>query len=120
MIMGRKLFGLWLGLFVLLAGCSLVNSPKATVQKFVKAIEKNDMKAMAEVATPETVQLMAMFGTKVQGMVAANTSKKVKTVTETINGDTAVVTIVFDDGEDMSFDLVKADGKWKVSISMGK
>jgi hypothetical protein len=117
--MGKRFFGISFILLILLASCSgSASSPKAAVQKFYKAIEKNDSKAMAEVATPETVQLMAMFGTKIQGMAAAN--GKVKTITETIDGDTAVVTVTFDNGEEENIDLIKVDGKWKVSISMNK
>jgi hypothetical protein len=95
---------------------SLSNSPKAVVQRFVKAIEKNDMKALSEVATPDTVQLITMLGTKVQGMIASQTGGKPKSVTETIDGDTAVVTIVLEDDNEINFDLVKVNGKWKVSI----
>jgi len=105
-------------LVALLAGCSLANSPKATVKKFGKAIEKNDMKALAKVATPETVQLVSMFGSKVQGHAASMSEKKIKKVTEEIDDDTATVTIIFADGEEENFDLVKIDGKWKVDISM--
>jgi hypothetical protein len=102
----------------LLSSCFLTNSPKAAVQKFGKAIEKNDMKALAKVATPETVQLVATFGSKVQGYAASMSQKKIKKVTEEIDGDTAVVTVIFADGEEENFDLVKIDGKWKVNINM--
>jgi hypothetical protein len=102
----------------LLNSCSLMNSPKAAVRKFGKAIEKNDMKALAKVATPETVQLMATFGSKIQGYAASMSDRKIKTVTEEIDGDTAVVTVLFADGEEENFDLKKIDGKWKVHISM--
>jgi PBP1b-binding outer membrane lipoprotein LpoB len=104
---------------VLLASCSgLTNTPKATAQKFYKALEKNDTKALAEVATPETVQLIAMFGTKIQGMMASY--GKIKSITEAIEGDTAVATVVFENGEETNLDLIKVDGKWKVSMSMDK
>ena len=116
--MKKKYFVAGLVLIVLLAGCSLANSPRAAVQKFFKAVEKNDIKAMAQVATPETVQLMAMFGTKVQGMIAANPNGRIKSISEAIEGDTAVVTVIFENGEETNIDLVKADGKWKVSMSM--
>jgi hypothetical protein len=101
-----------------LASCSFFErSPKETVDKFYKTLEKSDFKAMAEVATPETVELMAIFGTKIQGMMAAK-NRKVKTVTEKIDGETAVVTITFDDEEKEIIDLKRIDGKWKVHISM--
>jgi len=102
----------------LLASCSLANSPKVAVQKFGKAIEKNDMNALAKVATPETVQLVATFGSKIQGYAASMSDKKIKTVTEEIHGDNAVVTVIFADGEEEKFDLKNIDGKWKVHISM--
>jgi ketosteroid isomerase-like protein len=102
----------------LLSSCSLGNSPKAAVQKFQKAIEKNDMKALAQVATPETVQLIAAFGSKIQGYAASMSTKKVKKITEEIDGNTAVVTYIFADGEEEDFNLVKIDGKWKVDIGM--
>jgi len=76
------------------------------------------MKALAQVATPETVQLVAAFGSKIQGAVASMSAKKIKKVTEEIDGNTAVVTYVFADGEEENFDLVKIDGKWKVHIEM--
>jgi hypothetical protein len=41
-------------------------------------------------------------------------------MTETIDGDTAVVTVAFENGEEANIDLVKVDGKWKVSMSMDK
>ncbi|MDR2149733.1 MAG: hypothetical protein LBO67_02760 [Spirochaetaceae bacterium] len=40
------------------------NTPAAAAQKFYKALEKNDQKALAEATTPETVQLITMFGSK--------------------------------------------------------
>jgi ketosteroid isomerase-like protein len=113
-----RVFFFSLTILALMANCALVNSPKTAVRKFYKAIENNDSKAMAQVATPETVQLMAMFGTKVQGMVAAN--GKIIAMTEKINGDTAVVTVVFENGEKETLDLIKVNGKWKVSVSMDK
>jgi hypothetical protein len=102
----------------LFAGCSLIDSPKTAVRKFVKAIEKNDMNALAKVATPETVQLMATFGSKIQGYAASMSDRKIKKITEEISGNTAVVTYIFDDGDEEDFDLKKIDGKWKVHISM--
>jgi uncharacterized lipoprotein len=116
--MEKKFFVVGLVLIVLLAGCSAASSPKAAVEKFYKAIEKNDTKTMAEVATPETVQLMAMFGTKVSDAMASY--GKIKSMAETIDGDTAVVTVVFENEEEENFDLIKVDGKWKVSVSMDK
>ena len=98
----------------LIAACGSSESPSSAARKFYAAVEKNDAKAMAQVATPETVQMMAMFGEKAAGMVAAN--GKIKGTTEEIDGDTAVVTLTFENGETENLDLIKVNGKWKVSI----
>jgi ketosteroid isomerase-like protein len=98
-----------------IAGCGGSDSPSSVARKFYAAIEKNDAKAMGQVATPETVQLMAMFGEKASGMVADK--GKITKTSEEIKGDTAVVTLTFADGETETLDLKKVDGKWKVALS---
>jgi ketosteroid isomerase-like protein len=113
--MEKKFLVFGLVIIVLLAGCSAAGSPKAAVEKFYKALERNDTTAMAEVATPETVQMMALFGSMVQEQMKE--SGKFKTGTETIDGDTAVVTLVYENGEEDTVDLVKVDGKWKVTLN---
>jgi len=100
----------------MMAGCPAARSPSATVREFYRALERNDMSALANVATPETVQMMAMFGTKIQGMIETE-GYTISSLTEQINGDTATVTIIFDNGEEDTLDLVMVDGRWKVSMS---
>jgi hypothetical protein len=90
-------------------------SPSSAVRSFHTAVEKGDAKALEKVATSETAALMAMFGEKAKEGVTAN--GKIKSTTEKIDGDTAVVTVTYDNGETQDIDLVKEDGKWKVSIS---
>ncbi|MCL2764539.1 MAG: DUF4878 domain-containing protein [Treponema sp.] len=116
--MKKLSFALALIIVLLIAGCSAGGSPKGAVQDFIKAVEKNDMEALAKVSTQETAQLMAMFGEKAQG--TAKEFGKIKSMTEKIDGDKAVVNVVFDNGENSDFHLVKEDGKWKVSINMNK
>ena len=101
-----------------ITACGGGDSPSSAARKFFNAVEKGDAKAMAEVATPETVQLMAMFGEKAKGMATEN--GKIKSTTEQIDGDSAVVTLTFDNGETEELTLTKADGKWKVTIDMNK
>ena len=101
------LFGLTI--LALMVGCSAASSPTTAVKKFYKAVEKNDAKAMAEVATPETVQLMAMLGTKARDMMTSYGKTK-----------SIIVTVTFENGEEKTIDLIKIDGEWKVSMSMEK
>jgi outer membrane lipoprotein-sorting protein len=113
-LMKKRFFVCGSVIIVLLAGCSAASSPKAVVEKFYKAVEKNDTKAIAEVATPETAQTIALFGSMFQEAMKEN--GKFKIGTETIDGDTAVVTLVYENGKEETVDLVKVDGKWKVAI----
>jgi ketosteroid isomerase-like protein len=106
------LAGFFCVLFI--AGCSS-DSPSSVARKFYAAVEKNDAKAMGQVSTAETVQMMSMFSEKAAGMAAAN--GKIKSTTEKIDGDTAVVTLTFENGETSDLDLKKVNGKWKVAIS---
>jgi len=98
---------------VFITGCA-GGSPSSAARKFYAAVEKNDAKAMGQVATTETVQMMTLFGEKAQGMMTAY--GKIISTTEEIDGDTAVVTLTFENGETQTLDLIKTDGKWKVTI----
>jgi hypothetical protein len=99
---------------VIVAGCGGNGSPSSAVRKFYTAVEKGDAKAMEQVATPITVQLMAMFGEKASEKFSDYGG--ITNTTEKIDGDTAVVTVTFANGETSDLDLIKEDGKWKVNI----
>jgi hypothetical protein len=99
---------------VFIARCGIFESPSSVVRKFCTAIEKNDAKAMEQVATPQTVLIITMFGEKLQGVMV--TRGKIISTTEEINGDTAVVVVTFEDGTTENLDLIKVDGKWKVTF----
>ncbi|MDR0525111.1 MAG: DUF4878 domain-containing protein [Spirochaetaceae bacterium] len=101
-------------IIVLFAGCSAVSSPKAVAQKFFTAVEKNDAQAIAETTTPETLQLIVLFGSALQEQMKEEGPFKIGT--ETINGDTAAVALTYENGKKDTIDLVKVDGKWKVTI----
>ena len=105
-------------LTALLAGCFAARTPSKTVEMFYNAVAKNDIKAMGEVATLQTTQIMAMFGSKASSMIAAN--GKISNMEEQIDGDTATVTVTFESRDEETIDLVKVDGKWKVSMSSDK
>jgi ketosteroid isomerase-like protein len=101
--------------FLVFTGCGNSNTPSSAVRKFFTAIEKKDTKAMEQVATTETVQLVTMLGEKSQGMITAY--GKITNTAEEIDGDTATVTVTFESGNTEDFDLVKVDGKWKIAIN---
>ncbi|MCL1814754.1 MAG: DUF4878 domain-containing protein [Treponema sp.] len=108
-------FALVIGFTILACGGGNSDSPSAVVKQFFTAVEKGDTKALEKSATSETVALLAMFGEKAKE--GATSNGKIKSTAEEIDGDTAVVTITFENDETENIDLVKVDGKWKVSIS---
>lgn len=89
-------------------------SPSSVAKQLYAALEKGDAKAIGELMTPESAQMMAMFMEKAKGMVTAKGG--ITDTEETIDGDTAVVTTTFKDGSTEDLKLVKVDGKWKVTI----
>ena len=97
------------------AGCG--SSPEDVAVDFMKAVAKPDLKAAAEMATPDTAALLNMAAG--MGGAEAHPNAKFKVISSTVNGDTAKVKIqVTDDGEtdEEELDLKKIDGDWKVSM----
>jgi membrane-bound lytic murein transglycosylase B len=110
--MTTRTFFFGLTILVLMAACSAANSPSAVVREYYRALEKNDAKALAKVTTSQTAAILSQFETKAQEHVVSLGA--IKTVTEEIDGDTAVVTVTFENDEEQ-IDVIKVDGKWKVS-----
>jgi len=89
-------------------------SPSSALRQFYTALEKNDTKAMEAVATPETMALIALFGEKAGESVSG--FGKITDIKENIDGDKAVLNVTFANGENTDVDMIKVDGKWKVTI----
>jgi len=98
-----------------MASCGGGGSPTAAAKGFMAAVEKGDAKAIEKYSSAETAALIAMFGEKAQTSI--KDKGKVTDTSEVIDGDTAKVTFTFENGETDDIDLVKVDGKWKVSIN---
>jgi len=97
-----------------MASCGGGGGPSAAAKGFITAVEKGDAKAMEKYATAETAGLIAAFGEKAKTSITEK--GKVTDTSEEIDGDTAKVTLTFANGETEDLDLVKVDGKWKVTI----
>jgi len=115
--MKRLLIGAALICVVLfIAGCRRDNNtPSAVMREFWTAVQSGDAAAMGRTATPETVQMIVMFGEKGQAMLAAYGG--ITNTIEEIDGDTAVVTVTFENGETGEFYLIRVDGNWRVHIT---
>ena len=108
------LISLLLIIGIVAIGCSGGDSPTSVVKKLHTAIEKGDAKAIGQLMTPEGAQMMTMMGEKTKGMMAAYGG--IAKTQETINGNNAVVKVTYKNGETSDYELVKIDGKWKVTI----
>jgi len=94
--------------------CGGAGSPSSAVKKLHTAIEKDDLKSINELMTPQAAQIMIMMGEKSKGAIAAYGG--IEKTEEIINGNNAVVKVTYKNGETSDFNLVKIDGKWKVNI----
>jgi isopenicillin N synthase-like dioxygenase len=99
---------------VFITGC-IGDSPSKTARKFFTALVKNDKKTLEKTATPEMMQMIAIFDEKEKG--ALSSYGEITDTAEEINGDTAKVTLTFANGETSALDLVKVKGKWKVTFT---
>ncbi len=103
-----------------MASCGVGNSPSAAALAFYEAAKKGDAKALAKVLTPQMAELITLLDdSMIEGIKeeAAGGSKVIKT-SEKIDGNTAVVTFTFEDGETEDIALIKIAGKWKVDLGM--
>jgi hypothetical protein len=108
------LISLLLIIVIVAIGCSGGGSPTSVVKKLHTAIEKGDSKAIGQLMTPEAAQMMAMMGEKTKGMMASYGG--IARTKETIHGNTAIVEVTYKNGETSDYELVKINGKWKVTI----
>ena len=108
------LISLMLIIGLAVTSCSGGSSPANVVKQLHTAIEKGDTKKIGELMTPEAAGMILMMADKMKGMLASYGD--ITGTKETIEGDTATVEVTYKNGETSNYDLVKVDGKWKVSV----
>jgi hypothetical protein len=114
-----KMFSMRLISFVMIiglvfAGCSNGgDSPAKVVRQYYAALAKGDAKTIGVVMTPKGAENLTPFMEKAKDHVAA--LGEITSTEETIDGDTGVVKVTFKNGSTEEIDVVKADGKWRVS-----
>jgi ketosteroid isomerase-like protein len=104
-------FVMIIGLFA--GGCGGGDSPGSVVRRYYAALAKGDAKTLGVVMTPRGVENLTPFMEKAKDHVTA--LGEITDVEETIDGDTGVVKVTFKNGSSEEIDVVKVDGKWKVS-----
>ena len=121
-------------LVVLVANCSLIWNPKATVNKYIAASQRGDVEAMTELYSSKALELNGRDKIRSinQSFVddvrvrapGAEQSYQVRNVTETTFGDTARVSILYrsdvaNDSIGLVFDLSKEGSSWKIDNIRG-
>lgn len=117
-----------------LAGCSLIWSPTATVKKFIASAEKGDVATMTSLFSSKAIQKLGRepirsnnqnFADMTRKAIAGGAKPQMIQIQETITGNNARVTLIYQDKEKnssigMGFDLSKEGGAWKIDNIGGR
>jgi hypothetical protein len=118
---------LFLVLLAVFSGCS-VSSPTSTVKKYISSAEKGDVNTMVSLYSSKEIQKTGMeklrsgdqlFSDLVKKTIARGEILQMTDIKETITGNTARVSFVYQDPKNvnslgMGFDLSKENGSWKI------
>jgi len=118
---------LFLVLLAVFSGCS-VSNPTSTVKKYISSAEKGDVNTMVSLYSSKEIQKTGMeklrsgdqlFSDLVKKTIARGEILQMTDIKETITGDTARVSFVYQDPKNvnslgMGFDLSKENGSWKI------
>lgn len=99
---------------LVITSCGGGGSPSNVIRKLHTAVEKGDTKVISELVVPEAAALILKMMEQLQE--AYTESGGIAKIEETIDGNTAVVTVTYKMGDTADYDLVKVNGKWKGTI----
>jgi|GEM_PF-1107682 len=106
-------------LVALIVACGGGDTPKSVAENFLKALNKMDYEAAKKYGSEDTGKLLDMMSGFAKMMPdSAKKERSFEIKDEKIEGDKATVTYT-ESGEEgiQSLNLVKVEGKWKVSMS---
>ena len=109
------LISLLLVIGLAVTSCGGETSPTNVVEQLHTAVEKGDTRKIGELMTPDAAGMTTMMGDKAKGTLASY--GPITNTKETINGDFATVVVTYRNGDTGNFDLVKVNGKWKVTMN---
>ena len=89
------------------------DSPSEVVKQFHTAMVKGNIKAMAELTDIPEILLTFSFEKDQKAHIAKGDIVKIE---ETIDGNIAIVKIIYKNGSIEEGKLIKIDGKWKIKI----
>lgn len=99
--------------------------PEQAVEDFGQAVQDEDFWAMCDAFDPEFVRTVESAGQDCASMFEENWDEMGEDIPEDaemdvrdseLDGDTATVTVMNDEGEEQDINLTKIDGDWKISL----
>jgi len=94
---------------VTVGGCGGGDTPSKTVEKFFTAVDKGDSTTLEQVAGSGSGMLASPLG-----KMAVMKYGMPKKYAHTINGESATVTVTYENGQTEQFPLNKVNGKWQM------
>jgi len=104
---------LFIGLIFI--GCAGRGSPTTIVRQLHTAVERGDNARISELMTPEAAALALKMLQELQRAYAA--SGGIASMEQTITSNTAVVRVTYRNGDTDNYDLVRVDGRWRVTLA---
>lgn len=109
--------------FSFFVSCSNDSNPEAVAEKFLNHVNKGEFTEAKEYCDEQTASLIGMMESMAAGKKdeMKNSGVKIEIVSSEVNEDKAVVKYKSTGGKadasaEQSLNLVKVDGKWKVTI----
>jgi len=95
------------------------NSPKAVLLRVVSQIQKGNLEDAHQYVTPDLYNLLQNLRADIA--IAVFNSKKQRKTIETINGNTAYVSVYFKNEENpVTFYFINDNGKWKIDVPFNR
>ena len=112
----KKILFLFL-ITVFAISCGTGGSPESVAKNFTENLAKGNYTEAKKYATESSGQMIDLLATLGGEIKNSDSNFKFKATSEEIDGNEATVYYINEDGEEDTVELVKVDGKWKVSIS---
>jgi len=118
----RRMFFVPVAAAILLIICNTeckttVNSPKEVLFHVMKQAHKNNLKEAYQYVTPDLFNIMQNL--RWESAIGVYNSKQKKKITEAVNGDTAYVSVFFEnENNPVVFNFKKIDGNWKIDAPL--
>jgi len=100
---------------LLFTGCQGRRDPSSVVRQLHTAVRNGDNGAISNLMTAEAAGLALKLLSDLQE--SYTDSGGIASMEQNISGDTATVKVTYRNGDTDTYDLVRVDGRWRVTIA---